>query len=30
MDSPRKIGHFESKDDFFTAFNHMKEIMEEL
>ena len=30
MDSPRKIGPFESEDDFFNAFNQMKEMVEEL
>jgi len=30
MDSPRKIGPFESEDDFFNAFNQMKQMVEEL
>ena len=30
IDSPWKIGPYESKDDFFNAFNHMKEMVEDL
>jgi hypothetical protein len=30
MASPRKIGPYESEDDFFNAFNQMKEMVEEL
>jgi hypothetical protein len=30
MASPRKIGPYESEDDFFNAFNQMKAMVEEL
>ena len=30
MDSPRRIGPYKSEDDFFEAFNLIKEMVEEL